>query len=86
MTMTTAVYSHLNLRASVRVHLENRHPESDRRKSLPSPEMLHWKWAGCFSETRTSCMGARSIGAETRVTLTTSGIGENTKVINSRIV
>lgn len=77
--MTTAVYSHLNLRASVRV-------QKDRRKSLPSPEMLHWKWAGCPSETRTSCKGARSIGAETRGVLTTSGIGQNTQAVNSRIV
>lgn len=30
MATTTAVYSHFNLRASVKVHLEKRHPEMNR--------------------------------------------------------
>lgn len=43
--------------------------QSNRRRrakeGLPSPETLHWNWAGCPAVTRMFLMGVRRTGAET---------------------
>lgn len=35
-------------------------------RTLPSPEILHWNWARCFSKTSTSSIGATRTGAVAR--------------------
>lgn len=64
---------------TVKYNFCNQQPDGG-QGGLPSPEMLHWNWAGCPSVTRTSRMGAMRTGAETRATVsTTSGTGRQSR-------
>lgn len=75
---------------TVKCDFWNQQPDEGGQGGLPSPETLHWNWAGCPSVTRTSRMGAMRTGAETWATVsTTSGTGRQSRrqknIINDSI-
>lgn len=63
-----------------RIYFLNQQTEEGEQWFLPSPETVHWNWAGCPSATRMSRMGAMRTGAETRAAVSaTSGTGRQTR-------